>query len=138
MSEDRHVAYHFAILRVVPHVHLGEFVNVGVVLHARTIEFLGMDVITDAETLERMIPGVEGELLSRYLRCHEAICRGEAEAGPIATLPPSERFHWLCAPRSDLLQSSPVHEGVDEDPERTLHVLFAEFVRRPPGPNGSG
>ncbi|MQA91954.1 MAG: DUF3037 domain-containing protein [Gemmatimonas sp.] len=134
MNAERRVAYHFAVLRVVPHVHLGEFVNVGVILHARTIDFLGMEVVTDAPTLTRMVSDVDVDLLSRYLKRHEAICRGELGARPIALLPPSERFHWLCAPRSDLLQCSAIHEGLEVDPRRTLQELFAGLVRRPAMP----
>jgi len=131
MTPEHPLTYHFAILRVVPHVHLGEFVNVGVLLHARTAEYLGMRAVTDRETLRVMVPDTDVELLSRYLRCHEAICRGDPEGGMVATLPTSERFHWLSAPRSDLLQCSPIHVGIDRDPERTLEELFAEFVRVP-------
>lgn len=121
--------YHFAVLRAVPHVHRGEFVNVGVVLHVRTTEFLAMRAVTDPAELAAMLPDVDAELLSRYLKSHEGITRGDPECGPVALLPSSERFHWLSAPRSDLLQSSPVHEGLTTDPAATLDELFAEFVR---------
>lgn len=124
------VAYHFAVLRVVPHVRTGEFVNVGVVLHARTAEYLGIRVITDEARLRELAPDVDIELLARYLRCYEGIVRGDPEAGAIALLPTSERFHWMTAPRSDVLQPSPVHSGLTEDPEATLDDLFREFVDR--------
>ena len=128
MNANELITYHFAVLRAVPHVHRGEFVNVGVVLHARTTEFLGMRAVTDTETLRTMVPDADAELLSRYLSTHEGITRGDPACGPVALLPPSERFHWLSAPRSDLLQSSPVHEGLSRDPARALAELFAEFV----------
>ena len=134
MSRDTMLTYHFAVLRGVPHVHRGEFVNVGVVLHLRTSEFLGMRAVTDPAALRILLPDVDAELLSRYLRTHEGITRGDPACGPVALLPPSERFHWLSAPRSDLLQSSPVHEGLCEDPEQALEELFAEFVRPVPSP----
>lgn len=129
MSDREPLTYHFAVLRAVPHVHRGEFVNVGVVLHARTTEFLGMRAVTDAARLRALVPDADAELLSRYLLTHEGITRGDPSCGPVALLPPSERFHWLSAPRSDLLQSSPVHEGLCDDPARTLEELFTEFVR---------
>lgn len=122
------VAYHFAVLRVVPHVRTGEFVNVGVVLHARTSEYLGIRVITDEARLRALAPDVDVELLARYLRCYEGIVRGEVEAGAIALLPPSERFHWMTAPRSDVLQPSPVHSGITDAPEEALEELYREFV----------
>ena len=122
------VAYDFAVLRVVPRVHLGAFVNVGVVVHARTAEFLALRAVTDEGLLRAHVPGVDAELLARYLRSCEAICAGDVTAGPMALAPPSERFHWLTAPRSDVLQSSPVHEGISDDPRRALDRLFEEYV----------
>ena len=127
MSDTR-VDYDFAVLRVVPRVHLGAFVNVGVVVHARTAEFLALRAITDERVLAARAPGVDSELLARYLRSCPAICAGDAAAGPMALAPTSERFHWLTAPRSDVLQSSPVHEGICEDPRRALDDLFEAYV----------
>ena len=133
------VDYDFALLRVVPRVHLGAFVNVGVVVHARTAEFLALRAVTDERILAAHVHGVDVELLARYLRSCEAICAGDVAAGPMALAPPSERFHWLTAPRSDVLQSSPVHEGICEDPQRALDVLFAEYITiGRPGGQGDG
>ncbi|MDB4883542.1 MAG: hypothetical protein JWL95_2308 [Gemmatimonadetes bacterium] len=123
------VDYDFAVLRVVPRVHLGAFVNVGVVVHARTAEFLALRVLDDESALAARVPGVDTALLARYLRSCVAICAGDASAGPMALAPTSERFHWLTAPRSDVLQSSPVHEGMCEDPQSALDDLFDEYVR---------
>ena len=128
MSGQR-VDYDFAVLRVVPRVHLGAFVNVGVVVHARTVEFLALRAVTDERILAANVIGVDADLLARYLRSCEAICAGDAAAGPMALAPPSERFHWLTAPRSDVLQSSPVHEGVG-DPRQALEDLFEFYVAR--------
>ena len=130
MSDRLRIAYDFAILRVVPRVHLGAFANVGVVMHARTAEFLALRTITELDTLAALAPGLDAELLSRYLDSCAAICAGDESAGPVALAPPSERFHWLTAPRSDVLQSSPVHEGVCQDPAVELNVLFDAYVRR--------
>jgi hypothetical protein len=125
---ERWIAYDFAVLRAVPHVHLGAFTPVGVVVHARTAEFLGIRVLTEPEELRRRIPGVDAELLARYLRSCQAISEGDASAGPVALDPPSERFHWLTAPRSDVIQSSPIHEGLTDDPARVLEELFEKYV----------
>jgi hypothetical protein len=122
------ISYNFAVLRVVPHVHTGVFVPVGVVLHARTEEFLGVRVIIDASELGRRAGDADVELLIRYLESCKAIGEGEDSAGPIALAPPSERFHWLTAPRSDVIQCGPVHEGLTNDPARTLDELFAALV----------
>jgi hypothetical protein len=129
MNEPELVVYNFAVLRAVPHVHLGVFVNVGVVLHARTIEYLGICVVSDVAELAARVPGADAELLSSYLKACKAVCEGDPAAGPVALSPPSERFHWITAPRSDVLQASPVHEGVGADPRSALAELFASFVR---------
>jgi hypothetical protein len=122
------IDYDFALLRVVPRVHTGAFSNVGVVLHARTAEFLALRTVTDRDVLRRLAPGVDPELLGRYLASCAAICAGDARAGAVALAPPSERFHWLTAPRSDVLQSSPVHEGVCTDPVVEIDALFRDYV----------
>ena len=122
------VSYNFAVLRVVPHVHIGSFVAVGVVLHARTTEFIGARVMTDESELRLRAGDADVELLARYLKSCAAICDGDINAGPIALAPPSERFHWLTAPRSDVIQAGPVHEGLTRDPASTLEDLFAELV----------
>lgn len=131
MSAPPRAAYHFAVLRVVPHVHLGAFENVGVLLHARTTGFLGARIAASPDRLRARFPSLDTELLGRYLRCYEGICAGDPAAGPVALLPPSERFHWLTAPRSDVLQTSPVHVGLSDDPARALDELFAEFIPQP-------
>lgn len=122
------IAYNFAVLRVVPHVYTGAFAPVGVIVHARTAEFLGMRVITNADELADRAGEIDVELLIRYLESCEAICRGDLSAGPIALAPPSERFHWLTSPRSDVIQCGPVHEGLSPDPAAALHALFTDMI----------
>ncbi|HZF67163.1 MAG TPA: DUF3037 domain-containing protein [Gemmatirosa sp.] len=126
----RRIAYDFAVLRVAPHPHLGAWAPVGVVVHARTAEFLRLRVLDDETALAARAPDVDVALLVRYLRACEAVCRGDAEAGAVALAPPSERFHWLTAPRSDVLHCSPVHAGLCDDPARALDRLYAEYVAR--------
>jgi hypothetical protein len=128
MTDSRGVAYDFAVLRVVPHVHLGAFTPIGVILHARTAEFLGMRALSDAARLRRCFPELDHDLLLRYLETFQRICAGDPNAGPIALEPPSERFHWLTAPRSDVLQTSPIHEGLSDDPAGALEALFRSYV----------
>jgi hypothetical protein len=129
MTSEPLIPYDFAVLRAVPHVYLGAFVPVGVVLHARTAGFLGMRALTDPAELAARVPDVDHDLLARYLRSCCAVAAGDPAAGPVALAPPSERFHWLTAPRSDVLQCSPVHAGLAADPARALDELFAEYVR---------
>jgi hypothetical protein len=122
------VDYDFAVLRAVPHPHTGVFVPVGVVVHARQAEFLALRTIDDAAELARRVPDADAELLARYLHIATRVCAGDDDAGPIALLPTSERFHWITAPRSDVLQCGPVHEGVCESPAVALDALFAAYV----------
>lgn len=122
------IAYSFAVLCVVPHPHLGTAVPVGVIVHARTAGFLGVQVITDPADLAVRAPAVDVELLARYLRDLRAIAEGDAEAGPVALAPPSERFHWLTAPRSDVIQAGAVHSGLCQSPHDALERLFAAHV----------
>jgi len=128
MTSEGRIAYDFAVLRAVPHVHLGAFVPVGVLVHARTTGYLGMRVMSDSNELARRVPDVDHELLARYLRSHCAVAAGDAAAGPVGLAPSSERFHWLTAPRSTVVQVSPVHSGLCADPGQALAHLFQRHV----------
>jgi hypothetical protein len=129
------VWYSYAVIRVVPRVERGEFLNVGVVLFAREQEFLGARVELDAERLRWLAPDVDLALVGRHLATFQAICDGDPRGGPIAVLPAPERFHWLVASRSTIIQTSPVHVGRSEQPSRALEDLLVEFVRpRSEGP----
>lgn len=131
MKSSPWIDYDFAVVRVVPQVHLEAFVNVGVVLHARTHEFIEARVASDPQTLRRLVPDADHELLARYLDSYAGIARGDEGQGPIALVPPSERFHWLTAPRSDVVQCSQVHGGRTQDLDATVIRLFEEYVRLP-------
>jgi hypothetical protein len=127
-ANGRWISYDYAVLRVVPHVYLGTFVPVGVMVHARTADFLAMRVLSDESRLRERVKALDVDLLVRYLKSCQLVCDGDASAGPVALAPPSERFHWLTAPRSDVIQSSPVHSGMTEDPRTALDELYARFV----------
>lgn len=126
--------YSYAIVRVMPRVERGEFLNVGVVLFSRELDFLGARVELDEERLRTLAPQLDITTVERHLATFRAICDGEPTGGPIAALPKPERFHWLVAPRSTMIQTSPVHVGRTQDPAATLDSLMTEFVR----PRGSG
>ena len=85
-------------------------------------------MIADPVELANRVKDADVELLSRYLASCKAIAEGEMSAGPIALAPPSERFHWLTAPRSDVIQCGPVHEGLCEDPAEELERLYGELI----------
>jgi Protein of unknown function (DUF3037) len=123
--------YSYAIVRVVPRVERGECINVGVVLFAPTQRFLDARIELDVGRLKALAPEVDVDLIQRHLRTFEAICAGRAEGGPVAALPASDRFHWLTAPRSTVIQTSPVHVGCTRAPEATLDELVRELVHAP-------
>jgi hypothetical protein len=128
-----HSACDHAIVRVVPRVEREEFVNVGVILHAPSRGFLGCRLAIGDRAVEARIaalaPALDLVAVARHLEAFRAICAGETGAGPIAALPIAERFHWLVAPRSTILQTSPVHGGVCDDPAAALAAIYTRQVR---------
>jgi hypothetical protein len=123
------VWYSYAVIRVVPRVEREEFVNVGVVLLARARRFLRARVELNAARVRALSPGADLPLIERHLRTFRAIAAGETEGGPLAALPPAERFHWLTAPRSTVIQTSPVHIGRGADLEAAIEELLEGLVR---------
>lgn len=125
--------FSYAILRVVPRVERGECFNAGVVLYCRQRNFLGARVGLDPRRLEALAPGLPAAQVDGHLETLVRVAAGDPGAGAIAALPPSERFGWLVAPSSTIIQPSEVHTGLSADPARTLEALFAELVE-PPAP----
>ena len=122
-------SFDYAVLRVVPRVERGEFLNVGVILFCRSQRFLGARVALDAARLAAFAPDCDFELLREDLSMIPRIAEGDPNAGPIAHLPLAERFHWLVAPRSAMLQPSPVHTGIcTTTPDEHLERLFRQLV----------
>jgi hypothetical protein len=120
--------FQYALLRVVPSVERGECLNAGVVLFARTRKFLEARVRLDGARLAALAPDTDAELIERHLATRALIAAGDAAGGPIALLDQSERFSWLVAPSSTVIQASPVHTGLCQEPGETLERLFAELV----------
>jgi len=121
-------SYDYAIVRLVPSVEREECINVGVILFSRTRRFLGMRTHLDEQRLAAFAPTTDLEVVKEHLSHLERVCGGGKEAGPIGQLSQSERFHWLVSPRSTIIQISPVHSGVSEDPEGALNRLFDMMV----------
>jgi DUF3037 family protein len=121
-------AFAYALLRVVPHLERGEAVNAGVVLYCRRTDFLALRSEVPAERLRALDPGVDLDAVATHLDALARIAAGDLTAGPIARQPPSERFHWLVAPASTMIQPSEVHTGVSTDPPATLERLFEQLV----------
>ncbi len=121
-------AYDYALLRLVPDVCSGACLNVGVALHSRTAGFLGVRTHVDAARLALLAPRLGADVLYAYLDALVAIGIGGTQAGPIGLLPPSERFHWLTAPRSTVIQPGAVRGGRSADVAAAFEALFAAVV----------
>ena len=111
--------YDYAVIRVVPRVEREEFINVGVVVSCPEQQFLEARIEFDAARVAALDPTIP------------LICAGGDAAGPIGKLSPRERFRWLTAPRSTVIQFSPAHTGRCEHPAALLEHLLATMVRVP-------
>lgn len=120
--------FDYAVVRLVPRIVREEFLNIGVILHAPTRGFLGCLINVDEGRVTALAGAVDFAAISRHVEGYRDVCAGEARAGPIAGMSTRERFHWLVAPRSTMIQCSPVHGGVCEDPAAALRELFAGRV----------
>ncbi len=124
--------FEYALLRVVPRVERGEFVNAGVVLYCQEKRFLDAAIDLDPERLRLLDPRLDAETVRAHLEAARRVCAGGPGAGPIGLLPPVQRFGWLVAPRSTVVQPGPVHTGLAEDPGEALDRLLQAMVS-PPG-----
>jgi hypothetical protein len=126
VSERR--AFDYVIVQVVPRVDRDERVNAGVLLFCPAAGYLGYRFAADVARWRALAPDVDVGAVERQLDAIRAVVDGDAEAGEIARLSPSERFHWLSAPRSTVVQPSAGHAGVCDDPEATLERIFKATV----------
>jgi hypothetical protein len=121
--------FQYAIVRVVPRVERGECLNAGVVLFCRARRFLEARTALDEERLRALDPDADLDAIRAHLDAFARVAAGDPAAGPMAELPASERFHWLVAPASTMIQCSPVHTGFADDPAAELEKLVARLVR---------
>ena len=124
-------SYDYAVVRVVPDVARGEYLNAGIILFAKTHGALLARVWLDEKRLTALAPNADVAAIAAHLRSIERICAGGPAAGPHGSLSPSERFHWLVAPRSTVIQVSPVHTGLCDDPAAEADRLFERMVAPP-------
>ena len=122
--------YDYAIVRVVPRVERGEFVNAGVILSCDVERYLQACIDLDEDALLALDGNVDLDLVKSTLAVIPAICAGGADAGAIGRLSARERFHWLVAPRSTMVQTSPVHTGRCSDLQAALDHLMSTMIRR--------
>lgn len=122
------VPFAYAILRVVPRIERGERLNVGVVVFCRQHDFLDLRAEIDAERLSALAPDLDVGAVRDSLEAIRAVVCGEAGGGTLAALPASERFGWVVAPASTIIQPSQVHTGLTSDPAVTLQRLVDALV----------
>jgi hypothetical protein len=120
--------YEYAVIRIVPRVEREEFLNVGTILYCSAKKFLQVRYCLDAPRIIAFSGKVDLAELEAYLCAFDKICQGAKEAGPIGKLLPAERFRWLTATRSTIVQTSKVHPGLCTDPAQMLEHLFQQQV----------
>ncbi len=121
-------SYDYAIIRVVPRVERGEYINAGVILFSRARAFLGVLIYLDEARLLALAPDIDLAVVREQLQLISLIGAGKREAGSIARMSLSERFHWLVSPRSTIIQTSPAHSGLCSNPEETIEHLLQIMV----------
>ena len=121
--------YEYTLIRLVPRVERGERLNVGVVLFCKGRRFLDAMIDVDEPRIRAFAPELDLEAVREALDAYPRVCRGGAEAGPLAEMDQAERFRWLAAPRSTVIQPSEVHTGEGEDPAAEMERLMATMVR---------
>jgi hypothetical protein len=125
--QENHL-FEYAVIRVVPRVEREEFVNVGVILYCSHQKFLDTRFILNPDRLKALCGDLDLVELNNHIESFERICRGGSTAGPIGALSIAERFRWLTATRSTILQTSRVHPGLCDDASKTLLRLYHELV----------
>ena len=138
MPASRRSPFAYAVVRVVPNVERGEFVNAGVIVGCRPKRFLAARVALDPDRLHAIAPDCDEEEIRRHLDAIPRIAAGDPAAGPMAALSQPERFHWLVSPSSTVVQPSDVHTGMTDDPAATLEHLFRTLVLPPGTAGGAG
>ena len=129
MSGQRRSQFTYAILRVVPRIERGERLNAGVVLYCQGREFLAARTFLDERRLAALADDVAPAAVRAHLDALVRIAEGAADAGPVAALPPAQRFGWLVSPSSTIVQPSAVHSGLCDEPSATLDELFTDLVQ---------
>ena len=123
--------FQYATVRIVPRIERGEFINAGVVLFCRQRGFLAARTQLDEPALAALAGDCDPADVGSQLQTLEAVAAGDPAGGAVAEMPQSERFHWLTAPASTIVQTSPVHTGLTGDPAAELDRLFGALVSRP-------
>lgn len=124
---EKHL-FEYAVIRVVPRVEREEFVNVGVIMLCAKQKFLQAHIELKPERIKALCAEVDTDVLKDHISSFERICSGGKEGGAIGLLPIAERFRWLTATRSTILQTSKVHPGLCDNAQEMIERLFQELV----------
>lgn len=122
------VKYEYAIIRLVPKVERAEFFNIGVILFSKRNKFLEVKYLIDPKKLHCFSKDVDIEDIEEYLKAWILVCKGAPSGGAIGKLDLVDRFRWLTASRSTMIQSSETHSGLCHDPKKELENLFESYV----------
>jgi hypothetical protein len=120
--------FEYAVIRIVPQVEREEFLNVGVIVYCKEEKFLQTLYHLNQKRISNFCNKLDIEELENNLKIFDLICKGEIASGPIGQLPIAERFRWLTATRSTIIQTSKVHPGFADNPSETLNKLFHQLV----------
>lgn len=122
--------FSYAVVRVVPDIERGEFLNAGLILFCRPKRYLAVRTSLDHDALASL--GASGDVgaIREQLAFVEAVAAGTVTSGPFSTMSQSERFHWLTTPRSTVVQPGPLHAGTTDDPAATFEHLYGVLVER--------
>lgn len=123
------VSFEYAIVRVVPRVEREEFINVGVIVHCHDRDYLEARIELDEARLAALAVDIDIPFVAQHLESIIDICKGGEASGPIGKLPRRERWHWLTAPRSTIIQTSQAHAGLCENPAAWPERLLERMVR---------
>lgn len=129
MPEPRPTPFSYSILQVVPCIQRGERLNVGVALYCRQLDYLGLTFGLPTEKLRMVAPEADLDEIAGRLEEISQVIRGDSEGGALARMDPSDRFGWLVAPSSTIIQATPAHVGITTDPGHEIDRLFESLVR---------
>jgi len=124
---DKHF-YEYAIIRFLPYVERGEFFNIGVILYSKLKKFIGIRYFVDENKMNAFNSKFDKEEIEDFLKSWENVCYSTPESGVIGQMEMPDRFRWLVATRSTVIQSSPIHVGKCDCPEKEIEVIFERFV----------
>jgi hypothetical protein len=125
--QDKQI-FEYAIIRLVPKVEREEFFNIGVILFSKRKKFLDIKYNINSDKLKALAPELDLNILNNYLNAWKLICEGKSSGGKIGALEMSDRFRWLAACRSTIIQSSKIHPGLSDNPEKELQEIFDIYV----------